>query len=91
MPEVNRLKEKYKNSDIVFMAITYETKKQVIFFLKKKKFDFRIISDAKEYCDIFTDNYPINIFADRDGIIKNIQYGMPFQYDVKTKTHSTKG
>ncbi len=89
MPELNRLKKKYKSSDIVFLSMTYETKDKVLAFLKKKKFDFQVISDAKEYCDMFTDSYPINLFVDRNGIVRNIQYGMPLLYNSQTKTVST--
>ena len=86
MPELNRLKEKYKTSDIVFLSMTYETKSKVLAFLKKRKFDFQIIPNAKDYCEKFTDNYPINIFVDRNGMIKKIENGMPLIYDAKTKT-----
>lgn len=86
MPELNRLKEKYKTSDIVFLSMTYETKSKVLAFLKNRNFDFQIIPNAKEYCDKFTDNYPINIFIDRNGIIKKIENGMPLVYNAKTKT-----
>ena len=86
MPELNRLKEKYKTSDIVFLSMTYETKSKVLAFLKKRKFDFQIIPNAEDYCEKFTDTYPINIFVDRNGIIKKIERGMPLIYDAKTKT-----
>ncbi len=84
MPELNRLKEKYKSSDIVFLSMTYETKAKVLSFLKKHKLDYQIMPDAKAYCDAFTKSYPINIFVDRNGIIKNIQDGMPYIADNKT-------
>lgn len=90
MPELNRIKEKYKTSDIVFLSMTYETKDKVVKFLKNTKFHFQIIPDAKEYCDKFTESYPLNIFVDRNGIINNIQYGMPILYESKTVTEKSK-
>lgn len=90
MPELNRIKEKYKSSDIVFLSMTYETKSKVLEFLKKTKFTFQIMPDAKDYCDLFTNSYPLNIFVDRTGIINNIQYGMPILHDSKTITETSK-
>lgn len=90
MPELNRIKEKYKSSDIVFLSITYENKNKVLEFLKKIKFTFQIIPNAKDYCDMFTNSYPLNIFVDRNGIINNIQYGMPILHDSKTVTEVSK-
>lgn len=85
MPELNKIKADPKNSEIHFIAVTYETKEKVNHFLEKKEFNFEHISDAKEYCEKFTDQYPINIFVDREGVIKHIEGGMPLIYDRKAK------
>jgi peroxiredoxin len=84
LPELNALKEKYKNSDVLFLSMTFEKKSTVINFLKKHPFNFIPISDAKAYCDRMTDLYPLTLFVDKNGIISAAEHLMPplFNYEV---------
>lgn len=84
MPALNALKEKYKDSGILFLSMTFETKSTVLSFLKQHHFTFTPISDAQEYCDKITQQYPITLFVDKQGIIKSTEHLMPplFNYEL---------
>ena len=83
MPELNRIKK--ENPDINFIAITFDNNEKVKNFLKKKTFNFIQIANQKAYCDLFTKRFPINIFVNKDGIIKEIEEGMPLIYNRELK------
>jgi peroxiredoxin len=84
LPELNALKEKYKNSDVIFLSMTFEKKSKVISFLKQHPFHFTPIPDVKEYCDHMTDLYPLTLFVDKNGIISSAEHLMPplFNYEA---------
>lgn len=88
LPELNALKEKYKNSNVLFLSMTFEKKSTVISYLKKHLFNFIPISDVKAYCDRMTDLYPLTLFVDKNGIISAAEHLMPpsFNYDVAKRT-----
>jgi len=88
MPALNRIQAEKANTEIIFLALTYESKEKVQAFLKKRPFNFRHIVGAKQYCDQFTTGYPISIFVDKAGMINNILEGMPLLYDSVTKQYS---
>lgn len=89
MPDLNRLQNEYKDSGVVFIAITFDTKISVKFFLKKHHFNFRIIPEAKLYCDHITGLYPVTFFVDRKGIIRFAEHVLPFSFDsLELKLHS---
>jgi cytochrome c biogenesis protein CcmG/thiol:disulfide interchange protein DsbE len=90
MPELNKLRNNPKNSGIKFIAMTFEPKIKVSAFLKHTSFNFVQLPDQKAYCNKFTDNYPITIFVNRDGIIQDIQEGMAMIFDSKRKAFTTK-
>ncbi|MGN6532480.1 MAG: TlpA family protein disulfide reductase [Ginsengibacter sp.] len=86
LPELNALNEKYKNSGVIFLSMTFEKKSKVIYFLKQHPFSFIPIPEVKEYCDNMTDLYPLTLFVDKNGIISSAEHLMPplFNYE-KTK------
>ena len=90
MPTLNSIKERYSNTDIQFLSMTYETKIKVQKFLKERKIDFRIIPDIGKYSDILASNFPQTIFVNREGIITDVQNGMIPIYDKKLKMTSDK-
>ncbi|MFD1063037.1 TlpA family protein disulfide reductase [Winogradskyella litorisediminis] len=85
MPELNKIKADALNKEVQFFAVTYENNEKVTQFLEKKTFDFTHLVDAKDYCETFTNQFPINIFVNRNGIITDIKGGMPLIYDSKLK------
>jgi peroxiredoxin len=84
MPALNRLKEKYKNSEVVFLSMTFENKKAVTDFLKKHLFSFTAIPNANEYCNNITVIYPLTLFVNRNGIIQAARHNMPSLYNYET-------
>src|SRR5665213_3409877 len=83
MPALNQLKEKYKNSDVVFLSITFENK-TVTEFLKKHPFNFTPISGAQEYCDNLVTIFPLTLFINRQGIVQAASHNMPSLYNYHT-------
>ena len=73
MPALNRLKEKYSEK-VDFVSLTFEQEKDVLDFLKKRKFEFTHIANVEEFIkQIGSYPYPENIFIDKEGYIKNIE------------------
>ncbi len=77
MPELNRVLANPEYKNITFLSMTYEKKEKVLAFLKKRTFNFRAIAEAQAYCNQFTQEYPITIFVDRQGVVRSIQGGLP--------------
>lgn len=81
MPALNEVKQKFKDSDVTFLAITFDKKATVQSFLKKHTFDFTPLPDAVAYCESMTGIFPLTLFVDRSGIIKIADHYMP-SYDL---------
>ena len=82
MPDLNKLRNEYKDSGVIFLAITFDTKMVVRNFLKKHNFNFTIIPDAKFYCDHVTQLYPVTFFVDRKGVIRFAEHVLPFSFET---------
>lgn len=78
MPALNTVQADPVNQHIQFLSLTYETPAAVQTFLQKRPFRFRHLPAAKAYCDVFTQVYPLTIFVDKQGIVRNIQGPLPF-------------
>jgi|TARA_B110000240_G_scaffold192574_1_gene236960 thiol-disulfide isomerase/thioredoxin len=77
MPALNKLKEKYSEK-VDFVSLTFETKDDILDFLKKRKFEFTHIANVKEYIkEIGSYPYPETIFIDKEGYIRNIEGPLP--------------
>lgn len=87
IPLLNILQKKY-NTKVNFLAITYNSKKEVNNFLKKKKFNFKHIINAKKYINesLGIGTYPKIIIVDSNNIIKYIGDGIPPEYDYIKKS-----
>lgn len=70
MPDLNKLKEKYKDQNIVFFAVTYNEKKLITEFLKRIELELTIIPNDRKTIDQFRVSfYPTNILIDPNGRI----------------------
>lgn len=79
MPVLNKIKEKYKD-DFNFIAITYEKKEDVGKFLEKHPFDFEHLINAKDFTDqLGIQAYPMNLFLDKNGVLKYVKGGIPYE------------
>lgn len=87
IPLLNILQKKY-NKKVNFLAITYNSKKEVNNFLKKKKFNFKHVINAKKYIDesLGIGTYPKIIIVDSNNIVRYIGDGIPSEYDYTKKT-----
>lgn len=68
MPDLNKLKEKYNDQNVVFFAVTYNEKKLITEFLKRTDLNLTIIPNDRKTIDQFHINfYPTNILIDPNG------------------------
>ena len=84
MRALNVIREKYKNSDVIFLAITFDKKTSVLNFLKKHFFNFTVVPDAMIYCNHMTSIYPITLFVDKNGVIRKAEHLIPSSRDPET-------
>ncbi|MGB5464266.1 MAG: TlpA disulfide reductase family protein [Aureibaculum sp.] len=80
IPELNKLKAEY-DSNANFIAITFDSKTKVIDFLKRKPFDFDIITDQEELLKntFKPESYPKILLVDKNGIINFISNGIKLE------------
>jgi thiol-disulfide isomerase/thioredoxin len=85
MPVLSGIKTQLKDS-VNFIAITFETSEKVKAFYKKHKFSFTQIANAKKFTDSMNmEAFPVNIFLDKNGIVKKIESGISYILDDKKK------
>lgn len=84
MPWLNRIQRAKAHTDVVFLAVTFESREKVQAFLRKQPFSFRHLVGAKEYCKQFTSGYPTSFFVDRKGIVRQVLGEIPVNYDKQT-------
>lgn len=77
IPELNRLVKKYSNnSNVVFIAITFDNQDTNKVFLNKTEFKYNQVVDQKELIrKMGVVNYPTNMVIDEEGKIIFIQSG----------------
>jgi peroxiredoxin len=68
IPDLNDLKEKYKDKPVSFFAITHDKKYLIEDFLKKIQLDFKVIpNDRKTINQFGIQFYPTNLVIDNNG------------------------
>ena len=79
MPALNQIAERYKN-EVNFIAITYESDKEVENFLKKNPFNFQHLVNGQDLIDsLGITAFPGNLFLDKEGILKYVESGIPYK------------
>jgi len=77
MPELNKLVDKYKNSEVVFLGFAVDDKSKIENFLKKTTYKYTIIPDAKETVKSYNINgFPTHILIDKNSIISFTAIGL---------------
>jgi thiol-disulfide isomerase/thioredoxin len=77
MPVLNELKSKY-GEKFNFLAITYDSESKVKALLEKHKFEFtHIVNSKKLTTKLGFNGYPINLFLDKNGVVKIIEGNVP--------------
>lgn len=68
MPDLNKLKKKYGEENVLYFAITYDKFELVEKFLTKQQLDFTVIPNQQKTIDTFGINFfPTNILVDQKG------------------------
>lgn len=88
-PILEKIKEKYKDQ-INFIALTENTSKEVISFLKKRNFSYYVLVNTFKYQELVLkiNSLPTNIILDKNGIIKDISGSIPLD-PMSLKYNST--
>ena len=67
IPDLNRIQEKFKDKEVVFLAVTFDSKKKLEEFVKKKPFNFTLVPDnMKIIRQFYVNSYPTTILIDKD-------------------------
>lgn len=78
MPEIEKLYQETKDSDLVILAIDIgENSKTVSEFISENKYNFNVLLDEKnEIASLYgISSIPVSIFIDQEGYIVNAQIG----------------
>jgi peroxiredoxin len=69
-PKLNEFKSRFTGDDVVFLAMTFDPKEELEKYLKKERFDYLQVADAKEAMSSFAfRGFPKNIVIDKQGKI----------------------
>lgn len=67
IPDLNRIQEKFKDKDVEFFAITFDSKKKLEDFAKKKLFNFTVVPNSMNVIrQFYVNSYPTTIIIDKD-------------------------
>ena len=77
MPELNKLVERYKDEEVVFLAFATNDKSKIDTFLKKKSFSYHIIPSSKKIAAKYkVSSYPTHIIIDKNSKITYATAGL---------------
>ena len=67
MPDLNKLVEKYKNKNVVFLGLAMNEKTKIEKFLKTTNFKYNIVPDAQQVVqDYGVLSFPTHVVIDKD-------------------------
>ncbi|MCC6460217.1 MAG: TlpA family protein disulfide reductase [Saprospiraceae bacterium] len=76
MPELNRLVTEFKQEDIVFLGLTFDSEADTRKFLSTTAFDYQVLPNSKFYFDQFgLGPCPVNMVVDANGYISYTEMG----------------
>jgi len=77
MPELNKIKEQFRDKDVEFISIVSNSKNDILKFLRKKEFNFKHISEGGLLCVKYgVTGSPTSIIIDKEGNISKLYYFM---------------
>lgn len=76
MPELNELVEKYKNEDVVFLAMAMDKEGALKKFIEDNRFDYSIISGRNTIAKYGINVFPTHIVIGKDGVIELFTQGL---------------
>ena len=78
MPELNKLVQEYKDSNIVFLALTYNNAEQVKAFLAKRPFNYTQLPNSSELDKKYQiSSWPTSMVIDKKGRVKMVVNSSP--------------
>lgn len=78
MPELNKLVDDFKNQNVVFLGLSYNSQEQVEKFLKNRQFKYTILTNSKEVDSQYkVSSWPTSMVIDKNGIIKFVTNASP--------------
>jgi peroxiredoxin len=70
IPELNKIVEKYRGKDVVFLGFATNDKQKVENFIKQKTFNYNIVPSTKNVADLYEVNFfPTHIVIDKNSTI----------------------
>ncbi len=79
IPDLNKLKEKYINAPVQFLAITFDDAEKVLPFLEKHPFNYTIFTNQKALVNqLEIRSFPTTFITDKSGIIIHSESGGSF-------------
>ena len=88
MPALNRLVSEFKDKGVVFLAFTFEDKKDLKKFLVNHQLDFKIIPGAQSVSNLFgVLEYPTNFVLDQNGKVAMAFVGGETEEEAKTSAY----
>ena len=70
MPDLNKLVEKYKDKEVVFLGLAMNQKEKIEQFLKKTKYNYVIVPDAKDVVAKYSvTSFPTHMVIDKNANI----------------------
>jgi len=76
IPQLNKLKQRYKDKKVNFIAIALDSESRLRKFLNKQKFNYSIVPDGRWISDKFgVTSFPTNMIVDKEGIVQYYSTG----------------
>ena len=76
IPDLNKIFDRYKNKNVVFLAPTYEPADEVKDFLKTNPFKYIICSDVYDMIiNMKITKYPTHVIVDQNGVVSFVTIG----------------
>jgi len=80
MPELNKLVDKYKDQDVVFLGLTYHVKPNIERFLQRFEFKYNLIPESQiEILNYDVKVYPTHIIIDQNGYVVLREEGLNYE------------
>lgn len=75
IPALNRLVDEFKGKDVVFIALARDNAEELVGFLEKRQFNFKVVASSNKIADsygISIFGWPTSIVIDKGGIVRKI-------------------
>ena len=91
MPVLSKMKREHSER-FNFLAVTFESASKVNKLFERFEFDFEHIVNSKELTTKLGFNgFPVNLFLDKDGVIRRIEGNVPFVTNEEGQTEMSNG